>query len=554
MNIRQNILKIALLFGGAIFFLFNTSFGQEYIELLDGSDEIKLDGKTGNYIITGNVIFKKDDARLYCDSAYFNVVKDHIKAYGKIHLNQRDTLNMFCDSLFFDTKKELAKLYGNVRVRNNEYKLTTDSLDYDLKRDVGIYRNHGMITSIASNDSLSSQIGYFYPKLERFNFRNNVVYKNDDYTVTTDTLQFNGRSKLAYFYGPTNIIGDSLTMYCEKGWYDINKDLGVLENNARIHRVSTVIKADSLYYSANDSLYIAQNRVSVLDTANNVGFAGDYAYSNEKTNLTFITGHALAKRFDDRDTLYIHADTIKSYNDSIGDPSLMLAHHGVKLFRGDMQGICDSLSYDRHLGEMNLYYEPILWAREAQLSGDTITVYEENDEIKRAFIRKDGLVVTNVDSTNYYNQVTGTYMQAHFDSTEIRRVDIEANARTIYFLEQEEENDTTIIVSRKGMNRIYASNITLRFGKGDIESATYRETPDGRLYPMDQINKEEERVQSFKWVIEKRPLSWQQMIMSEEELNIFYNALRMLYGYPFIELNPEDSELEEDLEMENVKE
>lgn len=531
MKIRFNILKIALLIGSAIFLFPRTSFNQEFIELLEGSEEIRLDGKTGNYIVKGNVVFKKEETKLYCDSAYFNIVHNTIRAFGNIHLNKQDTLNMFCDSLFFDTNKEYAKLYGNVRVRDNEYKLTTDSLDYDIKNNVGIYKNKGEITSISSNDKLTSVIGYFYPNRKQFNFRKDVVYKNDEFTVTTDTLQFNGISKKAYFFGPTNIKSDNSLMYCEQGWYDLNKDVGVLEENAFIDRAEMYIAADSLYYSSVDSLYIGSKNVQIIDTTNKIAFQGDYAINDDRKKYAFITGHALAKRFDDEDTLFIHADTLYSFSDSIGDPSLMQAYYNVKLYRGDMQGVCDSLIYDRTKGEMNMYHEPTLWAKEAQLSGDTITIFEKDNRIQRAFLRKQGLVITHVDSTNYYNQVAGTIMNAYFDSIQIKRVDIEGNAKTIYFLEDEEENDTVIIVNRKGMNRIYASNISLGFKDGDIQTATYRESPDGMLYPMNDIKKEEERVEQFKWSIEKRPLSWQDMIYSDEEKKVILWIFRKLMNF-----------------------
>lgn len=528
MKLKFNILKIALLIGSAIFLFPRTAFDQEFIELLEGSEEIRLDGKTGNYIVKGNVVFEKQDTRLYCDSAYYNLVHNTIRAYGNIHLNKQDTLNMFCDSLLFDTKKDYAKMYGNVRVRNNEYKLTTDSLDYDFKKNVGIYKNKGLITSISSSDQLSSVVGYFYPNSEQFNFSKDVVYSNDEYTITTDTLQFNGRSKKAFFFGPTHIKNDQSLMYCEKGWYDLNKDIGVFEENAYIDRKEIYIGGDSLYYSATDSIYIGKKNVHIIDTTNKVAFQGDYAVNDDKKKFAFITGHALAKRFDDKDTLYIHADTLFNYSDSLGDPSLMQAYYNVKLYRGDMQGICDSLIYDRNLGEMNMYSEPTLWAKEAQLSGDTITIYEKDNKIQRAFLRKQGLVITHVDSTNYYNQVAGTTMNAYFDSTQIKRVDIEGNAKTIYFLEDEEENDTVIVVNRKGMNRIYAANISLGFKDGDIETATYRESPDGMLYPMKDIKKDEERVEQFKWSEENRPLSWQDMIHTEEEKKNILTIFRLL--------------------------
>ena len=67
------------------------------------------------------------------------------------------------------------------------------------------------------------------------------------------------------------------------------------------------------------------------------------------------------------------------------------------------------------------------------------------------------------------------------------------------------------------MNRLYSSDISLYFEKGDITSATYRSNPEGVLYPMTKIKKEEERVQDFKWDESKRPISWETMIMDEDE-------------------------------------
>lgn len=531
MKTKFNILKIALLIGSAFFLSMGTSYGQKYIELLEGSDDIKIDGKTGNYIVKGNVVFKKEETMLYCDSAYYNLVRNTVRAFGNIHLNKEDTLNMFCDSLFFDTKKDYAKLYGNVRIRDNEYKLTTDSMDYDLKNNIGVYKNKGVISSISSSDKLSSDIGYFYPNSKQFNFRKNVVYTSNEFTVKSDTLQFNANSKKAFFYGPTYITNEDVKMYCEKGWYDLNKDEGVLENNATIDKEDLFIGADSLFYSSKDSIYIATKNVYIRDTTNKIGFQGDYAVNDERKKFAFITGHALAKRFEDKDTLYIHADTLYNYSDSLGKPMLMQAHKNVKLFRGDMQGVCDSLIYDKTLGEMNMYSNPTLWAQNAQLTSDTITVYEKDNRIHRAYLRKNGLVATPVDSTNYYNQVAGTFMNAYFDSTEIRRVDIEGNAKTLYFLEDEEENDTAIVVNRQGMNRIYSSNITLRFVGGDIETATYRDNPDGLVYPISDIDKKEERVEQFKWNEENRPLSWQHMIYSEEERKEILEAFKLIMKF-----------------------
>ncbi len=520
MTRTYHIVRIALLLLSAIFLQPSFGFSQSKnpLQLIEGSDDIRLDGKTGNYIVRGNVRLVQDGTKMFCDSAYYNAKKQTVRAYGHVHINKNDSLNLFCDSLYYETVTEFAKLWGNVRVRDLEYKLTTDSLDFYGNENKGVYRNKGKITSILSPETLTSKVGYFYTDENRFFFRGDVVYTSEENTITTDTLKYDGNSKRAHFFGPTTITNPDGVMYCEKGWYDMSLEEGVFQHNAFIDRPKEYIEADSLYYNGKIGKYIAKGEVLLRDTTNAIEFTGDFAKSNEEDRFGFITGHALAKQYDEKnDTLYIHADTLFNFLDSLNESRLMLAYYGVKLFKTDMQGVCDSMSYDKELSEMNMYINPVLWAKNAQLSGDTITVYQENNEIKKARVRLSALVVTEVDTGKYYNQISSKSLTAYFDSTQIRRVDMQGNAKTVYFMEDEKDEDTIIAVERSGMNRIYASDISMYFEGGDIEAATYREAPDGKMYPMDQLNESEQKVENFKWDNTRRPLSWQTMIMTPEE-------------------------------------
>jgi lipopolysaccharide export system protein LptA len=489
------------------------------LRLIEGADDLIMDGKTGNYIVRGNVRLVKDDTKMYCDSAFYNFKKSYVKAYGNVHINKQDTLNLFCDSLFYDLKQDYAKLWGNVRLRDNEYKLVTDSMEFFAKENKGVYKNWGTISSIVGKEELNSKVGYLYSDSKNFFFRGDVKYFSEDYTITTDTLKFNGRTKRADFFGPTTVTSAEDEMYCEKGWYYTEQEKGVFEQNAYIRRKTEFLSADSIFYDGKMEFAEAKGNVFIEDTVNSMAFTGDFAQSDQKARFAFITGHALAKKFDsdNQDTLFIHADTLFTFSDSLNEPELMLAYYGVKLFKSDMQGVCDSLSYDRNKSIFEMFEQPVLWAKNAQLSGDTITVFQKNNDIERAFIRYAALVVTEVDTGKYYNQVGGRTLNAYFDSTEIRRVDIQGNAKTVAFLEEEKDQDSVIIVERSGMNRIYASELSLYFRGGDIKAATYREAPDGKIYPMDQIDENEKKVDGFKWDNERRPRSWQTMILTPEE-------------------------------------
>jgi lipopolysaccharide export system protein LptA len=479
------------------------------IQLGDNVQEMILQASKKRYLLRGNVEIRQGSDVMYCDSAYYYYKAGKIFAYSRVHINKKDTLNLFCDSLFFDQNTEYAKLWGNVRFRDSEFRLVTDSMDYDAKIERAVYKNGGIITSIKNSDRLTSKVGYLYPKSKDFFFRGDVEYTSNAYNVTTDTLKFNGRSRRAIFFGPTHITSEDARMFCEKGWYHVEKEEGVLQSNAYIHREKESIFGDSLYYNALEGLSIGKGNVIIRDTTEFTEFSGDYAWSSEKEFRAFITGDALVKRFEDKeDTLYISADTLFHFLDSLKDSKQVLAYFNVRLFKKDMQGVCDSLSFEKQVGEMYLYKDPILWAKNAQLTGDTIIAYEKDGRMSKADIRSNSLIVTEVDSALYYNQIYGRNMTAWFDSTSISMVKVYGNAKTIYFVEDEKEKDTMVEVTRQGMNRIFASDITLYFEEGDISRVTYHEAPDGIMYPMDQLKKSEERVEHFRWNIARRPDPW----------------------------------------------
>ncbi len=189
-NLQTYLFKIALLFS-AIFVCNNVAVAQKnWFELLPGSESLSYDEKSGVERLTGILCFSYQGNIMYCDSAHLKRKTKEIWAYGKVHLNKRDTLNLFCDSLYFNGQTKMAKLWGNVRVRDREYKLTTDTLEYDTRRSKAIYRYGGKIENITTSEVLTSQIGYFYPNTEESFFKGKVVYKTKDLKMTTDTLRY----------------------------------------------------------------------------------------------------------------------------------------------------------------------------------------------------------------------------------------------------------------------------------------------------------------------------------------------------------------------------
>jgi lipopolysaccharide export system protein LptA len=510
MMLLQNKFKYALLLGA--FFLKLLLFAQNNaLQLLPGTEKIIFNKKDGIHRLIGTVNFTYQGNTMYCDSAHYQEQKKIVHAYGNVQIKKND-INLFCDSLRYNGNNKFAKLWGHVRIRDNEYKLASDSLDYDAKSGRATYRNNGKIESIVSNEMITSKYGYFYPNIGSFFFSGKVKYRKNDLTMTTDTLQFAYEKQITQFFGPTVIKNDSITIKCDRGWYNVKTEEGKLMQRVSILQKQREIFCDTAFYRAKPEVFTALGHVNAREKEKELYLRSDVFHSNQGKKITYITGHALAIQLNKGDSLFLHADTLSLYDDSLGNTNALKGNHHVRIFSEDIQCLSDSAYYDYPNGKLSLFYDPVIWAKNTQLKGDTILAFIKDSVLTSAFVLGNASALMEIDSGKYYNQLSGRKIVSNFSNNEMKRADIQGNAWTIFYPIQEEKNDSLFIKKRMGLNRLYASDLRLYLDSGEIVGVTYFDEPDGIFYPMDQIKEEERFIQGFSWKYALRPKSPQSMI------------------------------------------
>lgn len=513
-------MKSALL-GCALFLLPMQSLSQSILELLPGAKKMVMDENSNKLRLLGNVNFLYQGNKMYCDSAHYFEKKQIVKAYGRVHINKRDTLNLFCDSLYYNGATQKAKMWGNVRVRDNEYKLTTDTLEYDAGTSQAIFRNGGRVTSILSQEVLTSQVGYFHPESKNFFFSNEVDYQGKDVKMTTDTLQYRYSEKKTYFFGPTNIETQGTNIYCEEGWYNTETEEGELRKNAEIRREKDLIKGDTLIYLPKEGTSIGRGNVFYSDSTEKLSFQGDYGFISDSLHYSLLTGRALAIKEMDSDTMYVHADTLYSYKqDTI---EYMRAFNNASIYSTKFQCKADSISYTPNEDKMELFRNPIVWSNGAELKGDSMEIQISDSIIHKVLIKNKGSILMSVDDDKFFNQIGGKEIIAYFRDNDLYQAFVNGNAITIFYPEEETKTDTTIVKKRMGMNRLYSSVLRIDIDSNEVSGITYLEEPDGVFYPIGQIEKDEQFIQGFEWKDALRPLTWEDLLdgeeLNEEELN-----------------------------------
>lgn len=471
---------------------------------LENSESLSFDKITNPdvQVLKGNVRFRHDNAVMYCDSAYFYEKANSLDAFGNVRIVQGDTLFVYGDFLFYDGNRKLARLRRNVRLVNRKTTLTTDSLNYDRMADLTYYYTGGKIKD--QLNTLTSVWGQYSPVTNEALFKNTVHLLNKDFTMDADTLKYNTNTKIANIVGKTHILYKGETdIYSSRGWYNtFTQRSMLLDRSTVLHKGGKTLTGDTIYYDKKQNYGEAFVNVLLNDTVQKSTLYGDYIYYNNDKEMGLATDSALLEDWSTKDTMFVHADTLRTSKDSIYD--LVRGYYHVRLFRNDVQGLCDSLSYSARDSVMHMFGEPVIWAENNQLSGEYIRAFTKNQKVDYIHIQRAAVAIQQQDSV-HYNQLSGKEMIAHMDSGQVKKVDVNGNAETIYY--PVDDKDSTLI----GINKTQSSFVVMYMKNKKVERIVLTAASSGTMYPIAQLSGKDLYLKNFFWLPEQRPKNKQDL-------------------------------------------
>jgi lipopolysaccharide export system protein LptA len=451
-------------------------------------------------IFRGNVSIKHNEAVMYCDSAYHYDTKNQVTAWGHIKIEQGDTLNLFGDYLFYDGNTEKAYVSGNVVLIDKETILYTDVINYDVSQRTAYYDTRGRITN--GDDELISKKGIYYSNDKMFHFSEGIEITGPDYVITADTMNYNSESEVVIFTGPTEINGDSVKIFAHQGWYDTKNKISRIWNNAYVDNYQQIIEGDTLYYEEETGYGIATGNICITDTANNSVVTGNLAYYNKTPEEFIVTERAVYNMMGEKDTLYLHADTLRAVTlkddaDSLEAYRLIRAWYDARIYSHDFQSRSDSLSYSFRDSTIRMYGDPVIWSEDNQMTSDSIVMFTLNQKMDRMELYNSAFIISQVDSLRF-NQIKGRFLTAYFEENKLYRVYVEGNGESVFFLVEEDE--------MIGVNYSKSSNIEILVEDGAIREVTEFGNPDGALDPPLLKDTEELKLDGFIWLRLLRPV------------------------------------------------
>lgn len=487
----------------------------DLVEILPPTNRLeirKLADGTEVQILSGGVRLRQGTTLFSCDSCVLNNSAKTFLAFGNVHINEDDTVKVWANTLRYLYDQKYAYLNGAVRLTDGEGTLTTNTLEYDVARKIGTYKNGGKVVN--KRTTVTSQEGVYYTDIKDVYFRKNVVMKDPVNTIKTDSILYNTEMRTARFISKTTITDTSgRRIVTTEGSYNELNGKAEFTQRTTIVDKSLTVTGDEIRSDDSTGIVQIKGRGVLVDTAKGISILANSIFVNKKSEAFLATQKPLMIIKQEKDSIYIAADTLFSarLSDLFLDTSknampvnpkdstnrYFEAYRNVRVFADSVQSVSDSLFYSFKDSVFQLYQNPVVWSRKTQVTGDTIFLHTKNKKPTFIKVIEKSFMITEVQP-GVYNQIKSSKMDGFFKDGVLDSVRAKGAAESVYFIQDKDSAFSSV-------NQTSSDAIDAYFDKGELHKVVLRSSVKGTIYPIKQKEPSQMRLENFQWLDKRRP-------------------------------------------------
>lgn len=551
----------------------------------------------------GNVLINKDSTYIYGDRASYDGHTNVAKVYspllkvvngdatmwvfnymefntqtniGKYDegavIIQRDNL-MESDRGIFDGDSSTIVFAGRVAMRNDNYRLRTDSVSYHLDNEVVTFLTKTYIWD-KDRDFLTADRGNYVRATETYHFTRNAYAMTADQEFWADTMDYESAIRKVTLRRDIQILDTAQRAIGlgDFGFYNDSLKNGLLTDNPAVILYDTVSgerpavvtvvpipEADTLQLditgTGRDTTIVQP--IAPVDTTVQAPTAADSTFARADTILfhSYPPGKSKPKPAPKPaagDTLLVGGNlpdsVLRADSTTIAVPDsiperpvigveeppapvapdsafratvdsiarllppdstehkkdtlerVIRGRHNVKLWRTDVQGVCDSLTAYSVDSMASLFGRPLVWNGSSQLAADRIDVYSRNEELDYAEFIGSPFITQQVEHADtLFNQAQGRFMQAWFRDNELKRAIMTGNVMNYYYMGEDSLPPDKFAV-------LSCASLTIDFEDQEPVHMVWGGQGDWHIDPIDKIPAgEPQRLPGFTWEPERKP-------------------------------------------------
>lgn len=454
------------------------------------ADVIRRNETTGVTVLEGNAFFQDEERTLSGDTIYYDSKNETYSTRGRSHIVDGAQI-LDADQVDYLKDREVGIATGKVVFQDTTEKMTVicEYAEHSQKRN--------FLKAIGGRDSLGRPARPLMIK----------VIDGDSMFISADTL-------LSYEPGSEF---DSLQVSKEE------RQPGLDSLQSSVSSLQSVV--DTLLQESGDSIagarsLVSQDSVEIVEPlekpldeipeevfeqfVNGKNGVSKLISIPETDTLTNIVDSISAPSAELGEDLI--QDTIQAADQKQGsdDERIILAFNDVRIYKNNLQALCDSLSYSSVDSMFRLFKEPIIWSDTSQFTAKHMRIQLANGAIDRIYLVEESFIINTPDEV-FYNQIQGRNSIAHFDSSELRRVMVSGNAEAVYYALDDEQ-------AYIGVNKTACSEMKILFGNNEVEGIVFYAQPNSNLIPMKEADHDALRLEGFSWQIDRRPITVEDLI------------------------------------------
>lgn len=518
-----------------------------------------IEGRNGTYSSSSKVFTFEDDVQLFTDSIFIKSSKmDYVTEENKAYFRDRTYLwreDAFMKALagWYDTENDVVNFNKEVYMNTPDYEMWAGDLNYyRTDNRVEAYDNVEMLDTLRETAFVAHKAIVSIDSLNNdhmvFTNQPSIIYYGENENNVKDTLFLTADSLVLYTVRRCDITEEELTER-EKNRDDIlvdaieeaEKKAAELRQKAyeevmakRPENIAkqTKLKNDAqkkvdslaaLGLAAPDSLYtllgldpaaeksllpppsqsealedeVSKDSISAAGTeqisdlepvSEPESLSGDKKESAETASEENMSKPQSAVVQDSTAAIPV-VDTTKI--------RFIEGYRNVKMYRTDMQALCDSLAYSDLDSLARMYVEPVLWHKiSSQLTSDVMILMMKNGQLYRGSMQQNAMIITQEDSV-HYDQIKSTEMLGHFRNNELFRYDVLGGVNAMFYLKEDAAITTVNIKESQFM--------TVALKDGVAQRMKYYEQTKSDAYPIINLEKENQKIKGFVWRDDQRP-------------------------------------------------
>ena len=448
----------------------------------------------------------KEDNMLSAEQGWYDRGRELFFFTRQVHL-MSDTQEAWCDSLYFNRNTSDIQMYGNVQLTDTTRNVSglAGKLDYVDSLSIVTLTRDPAVIAVTEEEGQKDTVYFGADTLIHYTLK---MFEIDSLTIADAATR------------KANLDIDPVTEFRRKAAEEAAKKAAEEAANDPNKKAQMEAQKRAQEKARADSLKAAQAAEALAKAkaaADSLARADSLAAVTDSLAAGTDSLAAVTDSLSVPDSLAAGTDSLAAVTDSLSVPDslaagtdslaaeldttkigFVVALKNVKIYRKNMQVVCDSLLYCDLDSLARLFKEPVIWNEiTQQYNADSISVVVRNNAMEKASLMSNAFIHIEEDTT-HYDQIKGAEMMAYFsEDGELSRFDALGGASALFYIE---ENDVLATVNKKDSKMLSAV-----FKDGNINRIYYFDTAVSDAYPVVQLAEEERKLKGFNWMPDRRP-------------------------------------------------